>query len=75
MRIMRAFREMRSVGRRMTAMTLVAMMSVAPALAAPGVTTADVKFRSGPGTNYPSTEGLASGSTSANAMRAAPGAP
>ena len=51
-----------SVRRRVTALALAQILAVTPALAAPGVTTADVKIRSGPGTNYASIEVLAAGS-------------
>ena len=43
------------------ALALVPLMALSPALAAPGVTTTSVNFRSGPGTNFPSIRTLPAG--------------
>ena len=51
-----------SVRRQIAALALAPVLAITPALAVPGVTTADVKIRSGPGTNYASIEVLAAGS-------------
>ena len=44
-------------------MLAASIMAVEPALAAPGVTTASVNFRSGPGTNYSSLRTLPAGAS------------
>lgn len=47
--------------RKVIALTLAPVIAVAPALAAPGVITSNVNFRSGPGTNYSSIKTLSAG--------------
>lgn len=47
--------------RKVVALALVPMIATVPAVAAPGVTTASVNFRSGPGTNFSSIRTLPTG--------------
>ena len=49
--------------RRFIALTLVSIATAAPGLAAPGVTTTSVNFRSGPGTSFSSIRTLPAGTT------------